>query len=173
MNLVLIGYRGCGKSTVGRALAERLGWPFVDTDLLIEQRAGLTIREIYARHGEQRFRAWESEVIAEVAALTCHVISTGGGLIRSENARLLHTSGKLVYLTAPPEVLWQRIYNDTHRHATRLKMDPDNGLEQVRAAMAERHPIYSRAADITIDTTNTSVPGIVESIIIQSGMQAA
>lgn len=172
MNVVLIGFRGSGKSTVGRTLADRLGWSFVDTDALIEERTGMTIREIFADQAEEGFRDLEAQVVAEVAGLDRHVISTGGGVVlREANVEALRRSGKLVYLTAPPEVLWKRIFDDTHRHQTRLKMDPDNGLQQVRKAIMEREPIYMLASDCIVDTANRSVDSIVSRVLTRTGLR--
>src|SRR5689334_13911147 len=110
MNIVLIGYRGSGKSAVGQALAAHLGWPLIDTDTLIEQRAGTSIREIFAQRGEKAFRDIESQVIADLAPLDTHVISAGGGaVLRPSNVQALRPKGKFVWLTAPPEILCSRI----------------------------------------------------------------
>jgi shikimate kinase len=171
MNVVLIGYRGCGKSTVGQALAERLGWPFVDTDTLIQQRTGMTIREIFTDRAEEGFRDVEAKVIAEVARLGHHVISTGGGaVLRAENVEALRDSGKLVYLTAPPEILWKRIFDDVHRHETRLQMSPDTGLQQVRQAFMDRDPIYTGASDCIVSTADRSIEDIVRRILTRTGL---
>ncbi len=171
MNVVLIGYRGCGKSTIGRALAERLGWPFVDTDNLIQQRTGMTIREIFADGAEEGFRELEAGVIAEVARLDRHVISTGGGaVLRSENVDALRRSGKLVYLTAPPEILWKRIFDDVQRHATRLELDPSTGLQEVRNSLMERDPIYTRVSDCIVETADRPVESIISRIITRTGI---
>jgi shikimate kinase len=172
MNVVLIGYRGCGKSAVGRELAARLGWPFVDTDVLIERRAGLTIRQIFADWAEQGFRALEAAVIAEVAALDQHVISTGGGaVLQGGNAVALKRGGRMVWLTAPPEVLWQRIVNDWGRPETRPRMDLAAGLQQVREALRERGPIYKQLADVTVDTTDQPIHRVVERILARAHLR--
>jgi shikimate kinase len=172
VNIVLIGYRGSGKSTVGRLLAERLAFAFVDTDALIQQRTGMTIREIFADQAEEGFRNLESQVVAEVARQDRCVISTGGGaVLRDENARALRQSGRLVYLTAPAEVLWKRIFADVHRHATRLKMDPDTGLQQVRHALQAREAVYARIADVVVDTNGRSVQGIVDRIVTRVNLR--
>jgi shikimate kinase len=174
MNVVLIGYRGSGKSTVGRALARRLGWAFVDTDALIEERTGQTIREIFADQAEQGFRDLETQVVAEVSRLDRHVISTGGGaILRPVNVETLRACGKLVYLTAPPELLWKRIFDDVHRHTTRLRMDPDRGLQEVRQALAEREPLYAAASDCEVDTADRDVDSIVGRILTRTGLSPA
>lgn len=172
MNVVLIGYRGSGKSTVGRRLADRLGWAFADTDAMVEQRCGKTIREIFADHAEDGFRDVESQVVAEVARLDRYVISTGGGVVlRPANVEALKQSGQLVYLVAPPEMLWERIFADTHRHATRLKIDPNTGLQAVRQALADREPLYIQAADRVVDTSHRTIDNIVDRIITRLGLR--
>lgn len=173
MNIVLIGYRGCGKSTAGRMLAERLGWAFVDTDELIEQRSGKTIREIFADWAEEGFRDLESEVIAEVACHNRQVISTGGGaILRPTNAEALEACGKIVYITAPPDMLWERILADTRRRTTRPDMDFAKGLQQVRDTMRERGPLYERWADAIVDTSYRSPEDVVERILTRLNLRA-
>lgn len=171
MNIVLIGFRGSGKSTVGRALADRLGWSFVDTDAIIQERTGKTIREIFTDSAEEGFRSLEAQVCAEVALPDEQVISTGGGVIlRPENVSALRANGRLVYLTAPPEVLWKRIFNDLHRHTTRLRMDSATGFQQVRGAMAFRDPLYTQAADAIVETEGRDVDTIVQRVLACTGL---
>lgn len=166
MNLVLIGYRGSGKSAVGQALAERLGWPFLDTDTLIQQQAGRTIREIYADQGEPVFREFESRIVADVARRDRHIIGTGGGVIlRSSNVSALKANGRLIWLAANPEVLWGRILTDPIRRTTRPSPNLTTGLQQIRDALRERDPLYRQAADLTVDTTTRPIPEIVEDIL--------
>lgn len=166
MNIVLIGYRGVGKSVVGRDLAERLGWLFLDTDALIEERTGQTIREIFSDHAEEGFRDWESWIVSESSCLDRHVISTGGGAVLSPaNVAALKLNGRLVWLTAPPEVLWERIAGDLRRQDTRPARDPAAERQQVRQALEERNPVYARVADVTVSTENRSVESIVEEVL--------
>src|SRR3954468_15965258 len=106
----LIGPRGGGKTTGGRLLAERLGWTFADTDERIERAAGLSIAELFATRGENSFRELEAEVLSAFGAAERIVVATGGGVVlRPENRELLRTMGRTIWLTAPAEVLWQRI----------------------------------------------------------------
>ena len=113
MNLVLIGYRGSGKGTVGRLLADRLGRPFVDTDALIEQAEGASVREIFSDRGEPAFREAEARIVRQVAALDEQVIAVGGGaVLRRENVELLRANGWLVWLRAEAEELHRRIQAD-------------------------------------------------------------
>ncbi len=169
MNVVLIGYRGSGKSTVGRALARRLGWPYIDTDGLAEARCGMSIRELYADRAEEGFRDIEAAVIAEVAGLDRHVISTGGGaVLREENVANLRRNGMIFYLHAAPEVLWQRIFADDTRRHSRPETNAARGLSLVREELSLRTPLYRAAADCIIDTTDRSVEGIVALIFGES-----
>lgn len=166
MNIVLIGYRGSGKSATGRILADRLGWDFTDTDEVIENRSGMTIRDIYADHAERGFRDLETEVIAEIASVDNCVISTGGGaVLRPDNAVALKRHGKLVWLAASADVLWERIANDGKRAGTRPPVDTSTGLEQVRASLREREPIYAGWADIVVDTAHLTPEAAAEEIL--------
>jgi shikimate kinase len=152
MNIVLIGYRGSGKSAVGRALAQRLGWPFVDTDSVIERQAGSTIREIFAAQGEAVFRDLEATAIAQVAARDAQVIGAGGGaILRETNVAALRRNAKVVWLTASPEVLWSRIQSDSTTAASRPNLTSSGGLEEVRQVLEQRTPLYESAADLVID----------------------
>lgn len=109
MNLVLTGFMGSGKTTVGRLVAQRLGWDFVDTDALIEARAGRTIPAIFAESGEARFRALEAAAVRDVAGGDRQVIATGGGAVLDpQNLLALRMSGAVVHLKASPELLWRR-----------------------------------------------------------------
>jgi len=165
MNIVLIGYRGCGKSTAGRLLAQRLGWPFVDTDALVQHRSGRTIRAVFTDLMEGGFRVLESEVVAEVSQLDRHVISTGGGvLLRPENVTLLRRCGTLVWITAPAEVLWERILTDARRRHERPETDLAAGLEVVRQALRTRESIYRQSADVVIDGSDSSPDAVAERI---------
>src|SRR4051812_32333065 len=104
--LFLVGPRGGGKSTVARLLAERLGWAWADADVLLERRAGMTIREVFEREGEAGFRDREAAVLRELCGLRDHVIATGGGVVlREENRDAMRRAGDVIYLTADPETL--------------------------------------------------------------------
>ena len=142
-NIVLIGMMGCGKTTVGRLLSRRLGLELVDTDALIEQREGRSIPDIFAREGEEAFRALESEIVREAGARTGCVLSTGGGVVtRRENYAPLHQNGVIVHLTRD------------------LSLLPTNGrpVSQSRdlgELWAEREPLYAAFADLTADNAGT------------------
>ena len=145
MSIVLIGYRGSGKTTVGRLLAQQMGWPFVDLDELIVNRAGMTIRQIFERHGEAEFRRIESSSLVEAITLKDHVISLGGGAILSpDNRSTISGSGHWVfYLSAHPAELHRRIVNDPATAANRPNLTGlGGGVEEIIKLLASREALY-------------------------------
>jgi shikimate kinase len=171
MNIVLIGYRGSGKTTVGKMLAAKLKHDFVDTDALIVERAGKSIREIFEAPppagGEKAFRDLESAVIAEVAARDNLVIATGGGaLLRAENAANLKRAGKIIYLAADAQTLLARIQSDPATAAMRPTLThggiAGGSLEEIQRLLAIREPIYKSAADAIIGVAGKSPQQIAE-----------
>ncbi len=169
MSIVLIGYRGSGKSTIGKRLADRLWQSFVDTDDLIVRKAGRkTIREIFDTEGEQRFRDLESEVVREVALLQEHVIALGGGaLVREENRQVLKDAGhKLIYLKCEPDVLFQHIQADpdtakTRPHLTHL----GGGVDEIRKLLTDREPIYRQVMTAELEVTHLTPEDAVVYIV--------
>ncbi len=155
MNIVLIGYRGVGKSTIGKQLAGRMGMDFVDTDELIVQRAGKTIREIFEQGGEPLFRDLESAVIDDLVESDNAVIAAGGGVVlRKANIEKLQANGRIVWLQAPAQVLWERISADTVTTANRPNLTSAGGLEEILRLLQIRAPLYASAADIALDVAN-------------------
>lgn len=166
MRIVLTGYRGTGKSTVGQLLARQLGWPFVDTDPLIEQQAGMVIAEIFRRFGETHFRDLESRVIAGLDSAADAVISAGGGaILREENVRCLKANSLVVWLTAAPETLHGRISGDATTTDRRPELTNLSGLEEIRHLLAKREPLYRRACDVQVDTEGRSAEQIAAVIL--------
>jgi shikimate kinase len=167
MSVVLIGYRGTGKSTVGKRLADRLWQPFVDTDELIVRKAGTTIREIFEKQGEQAFRDLEATVVRDTLMLQEHVISLGGGaLLREENRAALKASGhKVVYLKCAPEELYRRISEDPESAAARPNLTAEGGLEEVKQLLAAREPTYRAAMTAELDVTHLSPQDAVVYIV--------
>jgi len=148
-NIVLTGFMGTGKSTVGRLLADRLGWSFVDTDAVIEDRHG-PIPAIFAEHGEARFRALEREVAAEVARGTRQVVATGGRLLLDpENERALGATGVVVCLTASVDALVARLAHEADQRPLLRDGDP---AERIRALLAERAAGYGRFPQVVTDS---------------------
>ncbi len=155
MNIVLIGYRGVGKSTIGRKLAGRMGMDFVDTDELIVQRAGKTIRDIFDQGGEPLFRDLESAVIDDLAEYDNTVIAAGGGVVlRKANIEKLQANGRIVWLQAPAQVLWDRISADPVTSASRPNLTTSGGLEEIQRLLQIRAPLYASAADIALDVAD-------------------
>lgn len=160
MNVVLIGYRGSGKTSVGRVLADLLRCPFVDTDEIVVQQAAATIAEIFAREGQAGFRNREREAIARAVANQDQVISVGGGAVESaENREMLSAYGTVVWLRGGADVLWRRINQDAESDANRPNL-AEGGLEEVRSILKRREPLYSNLADIQMDTTRLDIQSI-------------
>jgi len=150
-NIVLIGFMGSGKSTVGRELHVRLGYPLVDMDQVIEQRAGKPITAIFADEGEATFRAMETELLQELAdpAAPSRIISTGGGVVGSaENRALLQSMGYVVWLDAPSEAILER----TSKNRQRPLLHTDDPIVRIRELMALRQPLYQETAHLKLDT---------------------
>lgn len=165
-NIVLIGFMGSGKSTVGRELHQRLGYPLTDTDLLIEQTLGKKITEIFAEEGEHTFREFETLQLLELAKQTQsrHIISTGGGIIiRPQNRLLLRNLGYVVWLHAPEETILQR----TSRNRDRPLLNTPNPRQHISDLLAQREPWYRETAHLKIDTAGLDsgevAAGILES----------
>jgi len=169
MNLVLIGLRGSGKSTVGRLLADRLNREFFDTDSIVQERAGKTIREIFETVGEPGFRELESAVVLECAAKTNAVIATGGGAILNPiNADALKRSGFVAHLSAEPHVLWQRISHDASSHASRPKLiaNADSGIDELKQLLLSRAGAYAHARHVEVDVEGRSPLEVAEAILL-------
>lgn len=148
--LFLIGYRGSGKTTVGRLVADRLGWPFLDADAVLEDRYGRTIRDIFAAEGEAGFRDKETAVLADLCTRTDTVIATGGGIVlREENRRLLKQHGFVVWLAADPTTLLARIQADPTT-AERRPALAGGGLAEIEQLLAVREPLYRACADVVV-----------------------
>ncbi|HZN47134.1 MAG TPA: shikimate kinase [Ramlibacter sp.] len=164
MILFLVGMPGSGKSTVGRHIARRLALPFVDSDHVIEQRLGCSIREYFAREGEDAFRDIEQQVLAELAQGADAVVATGGGaVLREANRRALRDGGKVIYLRSAPEELYRRLRHDTQRPLLQVE-DP---LARLRSMHAERDPLYRETAHFQIETGRPTVPTLVNMVVMQ------
>ncbi len=154
MNVILTGLRGTGKSSVGRVLAQRLNFAFVDTDTRLEELAGCRIAAIVAQHGWEHFRALEHQVVTQVAATDRHVVAAGGGtLIDAENTRLLKTHGVVVLLVCELSILQRRLALGSNRPSLTGQGSAAVELAQVWEARRER---YQAVADVTYDVSAES-----------------
>jgi shikimate kinase len=163
MNLVLIGYRGTGKSTVGRLLAARLGRELVSTDAEIVKRAQCTIPEIVAQDGWEYFRDLESDICRELAGRDQLVIDTGGGaILRPQNVEALKKNGTVFWLTASVETIAKRIGSDNQRPSL---TGTKSFVDEVQDVSRERAPKYQSAADHVISTDNRSINQLVETLL--------
>jgi len=159
----MIGFMGTGKSSVGRLVAAQLFFDFVDTDELIEARACCSIAEIFAQGGESMFRALEKQVVAELAKADRTVIATGGGLAaNAENLASLKQHSLVVCLWASPEVIWERVRDQTHRP---LLQHP-NPPARIAELLAIREPFY-RQADVLINTELRPVKEVAQHVLHQ------
>jgi shikimate kinase len=163
--ICLVGMPGSGKSTVGRHIARNIGLPFVDTDHVIEQRIGCSIREYFEMQGEPAFRDVEQEVIAEVLRLDGHVVATGGGaVLRQANRQVLRDRSTVVYLRSTPEDLARRLRHDSHRPLLQGGSDP---LRRLRTLFDDRDPLYRQTARFVIETGRPSVHSLVNMVMMQ------
>lgn len=160
-NLILCGFMGCGKSTVGRLLAQATGREFLDMDTYIEEKAGMAISAIFDQYGEADFRRRESEACTALARRQGLVIATGGGaLTKEENIRALAASGTIILLEVSPETVLTRLEGDNTRP---LLMRPDKE-KAVRELMEQRLPLYRKAAAITV-SGDLEPSAVVQSVL--------
>ncbi|MBI4633893.1 MAG: shikimate kinase [Deltaproteobacteria bacterium] len=165
MNVVLIGYRCTGKSSVGRKLSERLGVPFYDTDDLIENRVGKSIRQMVAEHGWPFFREREKEIIGQLATVRGGVIATGGGaVLDDENRHVLKKMGVCVWLSADTATILQRMKADASNDAQRPSLSNKDLQCEVTEGLGEREPLYRDLAHLSIDTADRGTEEVVETI---------
>jgi shikimate kinase len=180
-SLALVGFMGAGKTAVGKVLAKRLGKEFVELDLLIEQRTGKSIAEIFQQEGEVAFRELEIEITKEVSRYRNLVIACGGGIVLNRiNIDRLKNESIIVYLTAPPRVLLRRVSGSEEE---RPLLKTSNGGEgepwhydsvaqsrlnrSMRELLRFRKPFYERAADIRIDTSALDIDSVAEQILVE------
>lgn len=162
MNLILCGMMGCGKTTIGRKIAEISGRTFCDTDEKIVEKYG-RIADIFARFGEARFREMETETVKALAQKDNLIIATGGGLtLKAENVALLKGSGKIVYLRAKQPTLLSRLQKDSERP---LLQSEKSLPERLTELLHARAPVYERVADCAIDVDGKTPEQIAAKII--------
>ena len=160
-NIILVGLMGAGKSTIGRHLARRLNLTFYDSDKVIEERTGVSIPTIFAVEGEAGFREREEQVIADLTTLPNVLIATGGGsVLRDINREHIKAGGKVIYLRASAEQLFQRIKHDKSRPL----MQTANPMQTLRDLLKAREPLYMEVADLIMPTGKQKVNIILRDI---------
>jgi shikimate kinase len=167
--ILLVGMMGAGKTTTGRLLADKLGWEYLDSDVEVEKKTGLSVPALFARDGEAAFRDAEAEALRHACASTGPVVISvaGGAVLRPENRALLSASGRVVWLRARPETLAARVGDGAGRPL--LDGDPAGAL---RALDAVRRPLYAMVADETVDVDELS-PEEVAAHILERAMGRA
>lgn len=161
-NLILIGFMGCGKSTLGIQLSYRLRKPFLDTDRRIEERQGSSISDLFSEKGEAFFRGLETDALKELLLEnTEYVISTGGGIILNpKNREILKELGTVVYLKVSPQTVYGRLKHDK----TRPLLQGENPLAKIEGLMQERSSLYEEAAQVIIEADGKSIEELTEEI---------
>jgi len=164
-NIALVGFMGSGKTTVGRLLADRLGWQFIDTDAIIEQEAGCGIPTLFQGEGEAAFRDRETRAVCAACAGANRVIATGGGaVLRQENVAALRDFCFVVWLTARPEVVVERTKAQAAARPL-LARGADDLLTHVLTMLGTRGPCYQRAAHLIVDTSDRTPEAVAAEIV--------
>ncbi len=167
MNYILIGFMGCGKTTVGAELASRTGLNMIDADQEIERRQGEKISEMFEKRGEDFFRNLETRLLREYAdadhGCTGLVLSAGGGMpMKEENRILMHRIGKIIYLRAEADTLEMRLKGDSSRPL----LQKGDRRERIETLMSQRQAVYQTAADLCIDTDQLTPGQVAEKILL-------
>jgi shikimate kinase len=164
--LALVGLRGTGKSTVGRILAERLGRPFADADVELARRAGRSIRAIFDELGEPAFRDLEEETLAELTMGSPLVLATGGGVVlRESNRERLRRFGVVVWLTAEPSVLAERLRSNPRGLADRPALTPAGTIAELADVLEARAPLYRQVADLVVETGGRTTREVADAVL--------
>jgi shikimate kinase len=165
-NLVLIGYRATGKTSVGARLAETLRRPFVDLDQVLVREAGRSVADIVAQNGWAEFRRLEKELVARYRDAGGQVLATGGGVVLDpDNVAALRENGILIWLTADPAAIQARLAEDQPRDANRPSLTGGDTIREVTDVLAARAPLYQAAAQMIVDTNHRSVAQVVELVL--------
>jgi shikimate kinase len=165
MLIALVGNRGTGKTTVGRLLAQRLGWDWVDADDEVERRAQMSVADIFARHGEAAFRDWESDVLQGLVRRDRTVVALGGGVVlRAENRQAL-AGATVVWLAASPETLYRRIASDPATAARRPNLTEEGGLSEMVKLVDQRKDFYRQCATLLVDTEGKTPDEVAAEIL--------
>jgi shikimate kinase len=165
VHIVLIGYRGTGKSAVGKMLADKLRLPFYDTDELVERETGMSIRDMVAKKGWAYFRKRERGIIRKLARLQRGVIATGGGAVMDEgNCGILKKHGLLIWLRADVMTMVERMRNDAASEQRRPSFFDDDIFRETEDVLKERLPVYGRLSDFSLDTKGKNIDEVVNAV---------
>lgn len=161
-NIILVGFMGCGKTTIGKKLAKAFGYEFLDTDAMIEEQQGKRISDIFAQEGEEAFRQMETELLMQLRREAVRkVIATGGGMpVREGNRRLLREVGTVVFLEAEFDTILERLQNDT----TRPLAEGEDREKRLRPLYELRYPLYQEAAEVCVDTEGKSFYAMIQEL---------
>jgi shikimate kinase len=164
-NIVLIGFMGSGKTSIGRLVAHRLGFQFIDTDAIIVERAGMQVADIFARHGEDWFRDQESAALRSLGVLNRAVVSTGGGVVlRDENRTQLRELGFVAWLTANEDVLFERV----SRNKKRPLLHTSDPRATIHELLTKRRPLYEETAQFTVDSSDLNHEAAADLLIAEA-----
>jgi shikimate kinase len=170
LNIVLIGYRGTGKTSVGMALSKRLGKTFCDTDDYIERKVKRPISDMVAQEGWSFFRARENEAIREVSQFEDCVIAAGGGaVLDAENVENLKENGVVILLEATTQTILERMRFDKKTEQQRPSLTGKDPYKEIEEVLEFRRPIYQMAMDFSVDTTSKSIEQVLDEIIERLG----
>lgn len=162
MNIILCGFMGSGKSTIGRLLAKKLNRNFIDLDDYIVEKRGMAVSEIFKKYGEENFRKSETQSVKNISRLDNYIVSLGGGtVINPKNVEILKTSGKIIMLDISPETVYERLKNDTSRPLLQV----EDKLKAISDMLNSRLPYYNAAADFKICVDNKKKEEISEEIM--------
>ena len=166
MNIYLIGYRGTGKTTLGKALASRLGWRFIDSDDEVVNSSGMTIRELVAKKGWPAFRDQERQTIKRIGKMEKCIVATGGGIVLDPtNVLRMQASGKVVWLKAQPETIKARLLEDSSTEDVRPALTDKDLETEIIETLIAREPLYRKAMDFEFDTDNIDIDTLSEQVL--------
>lgn len=173
MNLFLIGYRCTGKTTLGKALARRLDWSFVDTDRKVVETAGVSIARMVKRHGWPFFRQQERKALQTVADGDRQVVATGGGVVLDDrNIVAMKNAGKVVWLTASEKIIQARMLDDEATAGNRPALTGQGLIAEIHSVLTQRKPLYEKAADFQVATDWEKITVIGDRILEKLGLEA-
>ena len=165
-NIFLTGYRATGKTSVAQLVADQLMLEAIDADIFLESKARMTIAEIFEAEGEQGFRERESSVVHQLAQRDELVVALGGGaIVREENRRAIQGRGVTVWLTASPEIIFDRMSTDPLTGKRRPNLTATGGLQEIQQLLEQRNPLYQEVADFSVDTEQMSPAEVAGEII--------